>query len=59
MMELLAILLGLVGLTIILRYSEGEFAGTAQDEGRRIRLRRVGMLLVLVSLLLRAWLEFG
>ena len=58
-MSLLSILLGIAAFALILLYSEGEFAGSAEEEARRIRFRRIGLLLLLISLLLRTWVEFA
>ncbi|HEY5723452.1 MAG TPA: hypothetical protein VIT45_14140 [Allosphingosinicella sp.] len=57
-MNLFAILLGLAGAAVILKYSEGEFAGSSEEEARRVKRRRAGILLVLTSLSLQAWLEY-
>ena len=58
-MELARLLLGLAGLTLILRYGEGEFAGSAEDASRRKKLRRLGIALVLAGLALGAWSHFA
>jgi hypothetical protein len=58
-MKLLALLLGLAGAAIILKYSEGELAGSAEEEARRVKHRRSGIGLVLVSFILQAWLEYA
>jgi hypothetical protein len=58
-MELSRLILGLIGLSLILWFTEGPFAGSAEDEVRRKRLRRIGVGLVLVGLILGAWNEYA
>lgn len=58
-MELARLIFGLIGLSLILWFSEGEFVGTAGDEARRVRFRRIGVGLVVISLIVGAYSEFG
>jgi hypothetical protein len=57
-MELSRLILGLIGLSLILRFSEGPFAGSAEDEARRRLFRRIGVGLVFVGLILGTWNEY-
>lgn len=58
-MELARLILGLIGISLVLWFSEGQFAGTAADEARRVRFRRIGIGLVFISLILGAYSEFA
>lgn len=54
-MELARLILGLIGFSLTFWFSEGQFAGSAEDGARRVRYRRIGMGLVFLSLILGAW----
>ena len=54
-----AILCGLTGLSMVIWFTEGEFAGTAEDEARRVRYRRIGVGLAFAAIIFRAVNEYG
>ena len=58
-MEPARLVLGLIGLSLILWFSEGQFAGSDEDETRRVRFRRIGIGLVFISLAVGAWTEYS
>jgi hypothetical protein len=54
-MRIPGLILTIAGLILIMRYSEGEFSGTAEDEARRRKLRRASAGLVLAGQALQFW----
>jgi len=58
-MKLATLLLVLAGILLVFWFSEGQFAGSAEDEARRVKFRRVGIALGLVGLGLLAWIDYG
>jgi hypothetical protein len=54
-MKIPGLILTIAGLILIMRYSEGEFSGTAEDEARRRKLRWASAGLVLAGQALQFW----
>jgi hypothetical protein len=54
-MKIPGLILSLAGLVLIMRYSEGEFSGTAQDESRRRKLRWGSAAMILAGEALQIW----
>ena len=54
-MKVPGLILTLTGLILIMRYSEGEFSGTAEDEARRRKVRWASAGLLLVGQVLLLW----
>lgn len=57
--ELAASLCGLAGFAMILWFTEREFAGTAEDEARRVRYRRIGIGLAFAAMLIKTLNDYG
>ncbi len=56
---LAAILGGLAGCAMMLWFTEREFAGTAEDEARRVRYRRIGIGLAFAAIIFKAVNEYA
>jgi hypothetical protein len=54
-MKIPGLILTIAGLILIMRNSEGEFSGTAEDEARRRKYRWASAGLVLVGQALQFW----
>jgi hypothetical protein len=53
-----SLLLTGAGLVLGLIYDEREFAGTAEEGARRVRMRRIGHALTLAGFALLSWTHF-
>lgn len=58
-MTLLGLLLAMAGLAMMIRGEAGEFAGSAEDEARRVKMRWAGRGTFLLGMLLYMWIRFG
>jgi len=54
-MRIPGFILTMTGLILVMRYSEGEFSGTAEDEARRRKYRWASAGLILVGQALQFW----
>ena len=56
---LATVLCGLTGCAMVLWFTEGEFAGSAEDEARRVRYRRLGIALAFAATIMKAVTEYA